>query len=156
MFARLCRATPSAARRRAPRRANRDEGATALEFALVFPDVVIACYMALYGALFFFYTAVADHVARSEARKVSIPVGQSGSAYPDAAAGTVLTAAKNAAGSLIPDPTSAVATKSPSAGSPKPGDFVTVTITYKLPLFSSLPGLSVLDTITRSASERRQ
>jgi hypothetical protein len=136
-------------------RLNSDEGATALEFALVFPVVAVTCLMALYGALFFFYGAIADHVARSVARQVSIPVGQSGSAYPDASAATVVTDAKNAAGSLLPDPTSAVSTGSP-AGAPKQGDFVTVTVTYKLPLFSSLPGLSVLDTITRSASERRQ
>ncbi|HVU61870.1 MAG TPA: TadE/TadG family type IV pilus assembly protein [Mycobacteriales bacterium] len=138
------------------RLARRDEGTTAVEFALVFPVVAMVCFAALYGALFFFYSAVADHVARSVARKVSIPVGQSGSAYPDATAGTVMTDAKNAAGSLIPDPTSAVATKAPATGTPKQGDFVTVTVTYKLPLFSSLPGLSALDTITRSASERRQ
>jgi Flp pilus assembly protein TadG len=134
----------------------KDEGATAVEFALVFPVVAMVCFAALYGALFFFYSAVADHVARSVARHVSIPVGQSGSAYPDATAGAIATNAKNAAGSLLPDPTSAVSTRTPSTGSPKQGDFVTVTVTYKLPLFSSLPGLSALDTITRSASARRQ
>jgi hypothetical protein len=137
-------------------RAKRDEGATALEFALVFPVVAMVCFMALYGAMFFFYGAVADHVARSVARQVSIPVGQSGSGYPDAGAGTVVTDAKNAAGGLLPDPTTAVATKAPSTGTPKQGDFVTVTVTYELPLFSSVPGLSSLDTITRSASARRQ
>jgi Flp pilus assembly protein TadG len=137
-------------------RAKRDEGATALEFALVFPVVAMVCFMALYGALFFFYGAVADHVARSVARQVSIPVGQSGSGYPDAAPGTVVTDAKNAASGLLPDPTTAVATKAPSTGTPKQGDFVTVTVSYNLPLFSSLPGLSSFDTITRSASARRQ
>ena len=137
-------------------KAKRDEGATALEFALVFPVVAMVCFMALYGALFFFYGAIADHVARSVARQVSIPVGQSGSAYPDATAGTVVTDAKNAAGSLLPNPTSAVVTRSPSAGTPKQGDFVTVTVTYKIPLFSSLPGFSSLETITRSSSARRQ
>lgn len=134
----------------------KDEGATALEFALVFPVVAFVCFMALYGAMFFYYGAVADHVARSVARQVSIPVGQSGSAYPDATAGTIATNAKKAAGGLLPNPTSATATRAPATGTPKQGDFVTVTVTYKLPLFSSIPGFSSLDTITRSSSARRQ
>jgi Flp pilus assembly protein TadG len=153
MISRAIRAVERRAHRDAARR---DEGATALEFALVFPVVAMVCFTALYGAMFFFYSAVADHVARSVARQVSIPVGQSGSPYPDANAATVMADAKNAAGALIPDPTSAVATRTPSTGTPKQGDFVTVTVTYKIPLFSSLPGLSSLETITRSASARRQ
>jgi hypothetical protein len=138
----------------------RDDGATAVEFALVFPVVVATCFFALYGAMYFFYGAVADHVARSVARQVSIPVGQSGSPYPDADASTVMSDAKKAAGSLLPDPTSAVATRAPSSGTPKQGDFVTVTVTYKLPLLSQLasvvPGISGIDSITRSSSARRQ
>lgn len=147
--------------RRAQRHAAiRDEGATALEFALVLPVIVVVTFFALYGAMFFFYSAVADHVARSVARQVSIPTGQSGSAYPDATAATVVTDAKNAAGGFIPNPDSAVATKSPSTGTPQQGDMVTVTVTYKLPVLSSIssviPGFSSITTITRSASERRQ
>jgi Flp pilus assembly protein TadG len=138
----------------------RDEGATALEFAIVFTVVLAVCFFALYGAMFFFYGAIADHVARSVARQVSIPVAQSGSGYPDATASTVVSDAKAAAGSLLPNPTSAVATASPSTGTPAQGDLVTVTVTYKLPVLSNLasviPGLSAIDTISRSASERRQ
>jgi Flp pilus assembly protein TadG len=152
----ISRATRAVERRVHRDAARRDEGATALEFALVFPVVALVCFTALYGALYFYYSAMADHVARSVARQVSIPVGQSGSAYPDANPATVMADAKKAAGTLIPDPTTAVATPKPSTGTPKQGDFVTVTVTYKLPLFSSLPGLSSFETITRSASARRQ
>jgi Flp pilus assembly protein TadG len=137
-----------------------DEGATAVEFAIVLPVVVTVCFFALYGAMFFFYGAVADHVARTVARQVSIPTGQSGSPYPDASPATVVTDAKSAAGALLPDPTSAVAASTPAAGSPAQGDLVTVTVTYKLPLLSNLaaiiPGMSAIDSISRSASERRQ
>ncbi|MGN6474658.1 MAG: TadE/TadG family type IV pilus assembly protein [Mycobacteriales bacterium] len=138
----------------------RDEGATALEFAIVLPVVLATCFFALYGAMFFYYSAVADHVARSVARQVSIPTGQSGSAYPDSTAGTVLSDAKSAAGSLLPNPTSAVASSSPTTTTPAQGDLVTVTVTYQLPVMSQLatviPGLSAISTISRSASERRQ
>jgi Flp pilus assembly protein TadG len=133
----------------------RDEGATALEFAIVLPVVLAVMFFALYGAMFFFYGAVADHVARTVARQVSIPVGETGSGYPDANSATVVNDAKSAAGSLLPDPKSAIAT-----GTQTEGDFVTVTVTYNLPVLSQLaslvPGVSAIDTITRSASERRQ
>lgn len=138
----------------------RDEGATALEFAIVCPVVLAVCFFALYGAMFFYFSAVADHVARSVARQVSIPTGQSGSAYPDATAATVVSDADSAAGSLLPNPTSAVATSAPTTTTPSQGDLVTVTVTYQLPVLSQLatviPGLSAIDTISRSASERRQ
>jgi len=145
---------------------DREEGATALEFALVLPIIVVVTFFALYGAMFFFYSAMADHVARSVARQVSIPTGQSGSSYPDANPTTVLTDVKNAAGSLIPDPSPSCGTDQTGATShgrsatPRQGDLVTVTVTYKLPLLSQLasavPGLSSIECITRSASERRQ
>ncbi|HWC35574.1 MAG TPA: TadE family protein [Mycobacteriales bacterium] len=141
-------------------RGRRDEGATAVELAIVLPVVVAVCFFALYGAMFFFYGAVADHVARSVARQVSIPTGQSGSAYPDASAATVLSDAKSAASGLLPDPTSAAATSSGHGATPVQGDLVTVTVTYKLPLLSNLatviPGLSSISTVSSSASERRQ
>ncbi|HVY08881.1 MAG TPA: TadE/TadG family type IV pilus assembly protein [Mycobacteriales bacterium] len=138
--------------RRAALRA-RDEGATAVEFALVFPVVLAVCFFALWGALFFYYSAVADHVARKVVRQVSIPVG---GVYPDHSASTVVADAKAAAGTLIPTPTSAVAVSKPATSSPDEGDLVTVTVTYKLPVLSMIPGLSSIDSITRSASERRQ
>jgi Flp pilus assembly protein TadG len=147
-------------RRLARNAAGRDEGATALEFAIVLPVLLAVCFFALYGAMFFFYGALADHVARTVARQVSIPIAQSGSGYPDASAATVVADAKSAVGSLMPNPTSAVAASSPATGTPAQGDLVTVTVTYKLPLLSNLatvvPGLSAIDTISRSASERRQ
>ena len=137
------------------RAAAKEEGATAVEFALIFPLVVLVCFFALYCGLFFFYSAVADHVARTVARQVSIPVGATGTTYPDANPATVVSDAKSAAGSLIPNPSAAIATSSPT-GTPSAGDLVTVSVTYKLPVISGFPGFSSLATITRSASERRQ
>ena len=78
------------------RAAAKEEGATAVEFALIFPLVVLVCFFALYGGLFFFYSAVADHVARTVARQVSIPVGATGTTYPDANPATVVSDAKSA------------------------------------------------------------
>jgi Flp pilus assembly protein TadG len=137
-----------------PRRAD-DEGAAAVELAIVLPVVLSVCFFALYGAMYFFYSAIADHVARTVARQVSIPVGETGSGYPDSNQATVLSDARAAAGTLMPDPTSASST-----GTAAEGKFVTVTVTYKLPLLSNLasviPGMSAIDSITRTASERRQ
>ncbi|HVW80083.1 MAG TPA: TadE/TadG family type IV pilus assembly protein [Mycobacteriales bacterium] len=146
--------------------ARRDEGATALEFAIVLPVVLSVVFFALYGAMYFFYGAVADHVARTVVREVSIPV-TGNSNYPDidCQSGSTCTAvtadANSAAGSLLPNPSSAVPTWNPDNGQPpQQGDLVTVTVTYKLPLLDQLasviPGLSAIDTMTRSASERRQ
>jgi Flp pilus assembly protein TadG len=138
----------------------RDSGATAVEFALILPVVISVLFFTLYGALFFYYSAVADHVARSVARQVSIPVGQTGTAYPDATPGAVATDAKNTGGSLIPTPTGVTTVSAPASGTPEEGDLVTVSVTYHLPVLSQLsnliPGLSGIDTLTRSATERRQ
>jgi Flp pilus assembly protein TadG len=142
--------------RRATRAASKkDEGTTAIEFSLVLPVIVTTVFFALYGALYFYYGAIADHVARSVARQVSIPTGQTGSAYPDGNAATVKADAKSAAGTLIPTPTNVTTTSLPATSTPSEGDMVTVTVTYKLPVLSMF-GWSGLDTITRSASERRQ
>ncbi|HEX3705355.1 MAG TPA: TadE/TadG family type IV pilus assembly protein [Mycobacteriales bacterium] len=144
--------------RRAARaaRTRKEDGATAVEFALVLPVLVTTIFFALYGGLYFYYGAMADHVARTVARQVSIPVGQTGSAYPDANAATVVADAKAAAGTLIPNPSTATATSLPATSSPEEGDMVTVTVTYKLPVLDLMPGFGGIDTITRSASERRQ
>jgi Flp pilus assembly protein TadG len=137
-----------------------DSGATAVEFALVFPVVVSVLFFTLYGALFFFYSAIADHVARSVAREVSIPVGQTGTAYPDATPGVVAEDAKQTAGSLIPTPSDVSTTSEPATSTPQEGDLVTVTVTYRLPVLTELssviPGLSGIDSLTRSATDRRE
>jgi Flp pilus assembly protein TadG len=155
----------------------RDQGATAVEFAIVLPVVLAVMFFGLYGAMYVFYGAVADHVARSVSREVSIPMQETGSGYPDQATnggeGTVNAYAKNAAGTLLPNPTCVVSTwnsnaqptsapcaNSQPAGTPQEGDLVTVWVTYKLPvldeLASMIPGMSSIDSITRSATERRQ
>jgi Flp pilus assembly protein TadG len=143
---------------RAARAATRkkDEGATAVEFALILPVFVTTVFFAIYGGLYFYYGAMADHVARTVAREVSIPIGQTGSAYPDADPATVTADAKDAAGTLIPTPTTVTTSSLPSSSTPDEGDMVTVTVTYKLPVLDLLPGFGSADTITRSASERRQ
>lgn len=146
--------------RRATACARRDEGATAVEFAIVLPVVLSVCFFALYGAMYFFYGALADHVARSLARQVSIPIAQTGSGYPDGSQATLTADAQSDAGSLMPSPTTVTSTSAPATGSPQQGDLVTVTVTYKLPvldqLASLIPGMSAIDTLSRSASERRQ
>lgn len=142
------------------RRQPRDEGATAVEMALILPLVVAVLFFVLYGALFFYYSAVADHVARSVARQVSVPVGQTGTSYPDASPGVVVADAKDASGTYMPTPSSVTTTASPVSATPAEGDLVTVTVTYQLPVLSGLghlvPGLSSIASITRSATERRQ
>jgi Flp pilus assembly protein TadG len=139
--------------------ARRDDGATAVEFAIVLPVVLAVMFFALYGALFFFYSAIADHVSRTVVRQVSIPISGN-SDYPDLHSGMVAADAKSAAGTLLPDPTSVTTSSQSATGTPQQGDFVTVTVTYKLPVLDQLaslvPGISAIDTITRSASERRQ
>jgi Flp pilus assembly protein TadG len=137
----------------------RDEGATAVEFAIVLPVVLSVMFFALYGAMYFFYGAIADHVARTVVRQVSIPISGN-SNYPDQHSGMVTADVEAAAGTLLPNPTNVTTSSQPSTGTPAEGDFVTVTVTYKLPLLDQLasviPGLSAIDTMTRSASERRQ
>jgi Flp pilus assembly protein TadG len=137
-----------------------EAGATAVETAMILPVVFAVLFFSLYGALYFYYSAIADHVARSVARTVSIPVGQTGTAYPDATPGTVTQDADNVGGSLIPNPTSVTTTNKPGNGTPAEGDLVTVTVTYKLPALSQfvglIPGVSNTETITRSVTERRQ
>jgi Flp pilus assembly protein TadG len=128
--------------------------------ALILPLVVAVMFFVLYGALFFYYSAVADHVARTVARQVSVPVGQTGTSYPDATAGAVAADAKQTGGSLIPAPDGVTTSSSPTSGTPAEGDLVTVTVTYQLPVLSQLghiiPGMTGITSITRSATERRQ
>jgi Flp pilus assembly protein TadG len=139
-----------------------EEGTTAVEFALVAPVLLMFILFAMYGGFVVYYGAVADHVSRTVARQVAIPVGATNSTYPDQGSGgqsTVRAAANHAAGTLLPDPTSVTVTS--SRGNPTPGDQVTVTVTYKPPVLSFLnkvmwflPGGK--DGISRTATERRE
>jgi Flp pilus assembly protein TadG len=149
-----------------------DEGATAVEFALVLPVFLAVVFFALYGSMYFFYGAVADHVARSVVREVAVP--DSSGQYVSTNAASIKSDAKSAAGSLLPDPQCAVSTvnaqapatdsatecPSPSSTSIHPGDLVTVTVIYHLPLFNQLagfiPGMSAVGQLSRSASDRAQ
>jgi Flp pilus assembly protein TadG len=137
-----------------------DTGATALEFAMVFPIVLMVSFFALYGAMYFYYSAVAGHVARTVTRQLSIPVGQTGNTYPVEDSASLMALADKTGGAMIPNVTDATAHNQGNDSTPDEGDLVTVTITYKLPVMSQLasmiPGLSAIDTITQSATERRQ
>jgi len=102
-----------------------DSGATAVEFALVAPIVILLVFGTLYGAVYAYYSAVAAHVARVVARDAAIPEH---GVYPSTA--DELTVADNATGDMMPDPTSVSITPTPAVGE---GNAVTVTITYDLP-----------------------
>jgi len=137
-----------------------DSGATAVEFALVFPVVLMVMMFALYGAMYFYYSAVAGHVARTVTRQISIPVGQTGSTYPAEDLASLKSRADNVGGSMIPNVSGVSAHNQGNDPTPEEGDLVTVTITYKLPVMTQLasfiPGLSAIDTISQTATERRQ
>ena len=141
----------------------RDErGATAVEFALVAPIVLMFILFTMYGGFAVFYGAVADHVARTVARQVSIPTSSDGMSYPDQGSSgqaTVRADANKAAGTLLPNPDSVTVTSArPQAG---PGDEVTVTVTYKPSALGFLKGVMWFlpggkDQITRTATARRE
>jgi Flp pilus assembly protein TadG len=137
-----------------------DTGATAAEFALVFPVILMVTFFALYGAMYFYYSAVAGHVARTVTRQLSIPVGQTGNSYPVEDATSLISRADSVGGTMIPNASNATAHNQGNDLTPEEGDLVTVTITYKLPVMSQLasviPGLSAIDTISQTATERRQ
>lgn len=104
---------------------HKDEGATAVEFALVAPVVLLLIFVVVYAGLYFFYAAVADHIARVVAQDAALP---SHGAYPSAADETAV--ARNAAGSLLPAPTSVNLAPTPSAAE---GNELSVTVTYDIP-----------------------
>jgi Flp pilus assembly protein TadG len=106
------------------RRSN-ESGATAVEFALVAPVVILLIFGALYGGFYYYYTAAAAHVARATARDASIP---DHGRYPSAA--DEMAYAKQAAGRMLPNPTSVAVQAIPAVGE---GNAVTVTVTYELP-----------------------
>ena len=141
---------------------NSERGATAVEFAIVTPIVLMFFIFAMYGGFLVFYNAVGDHVARTVVRQVSIPVSRSGTDYPDQGASggtTVNDSAKKAAGSLLPDPTSVTVTS--ARDSVSPGDEVTVTVTYKVSVLGFLSHAmwflpNADDTVTRTATARRE
>lgn len=139
----------------------RDErGATAVEFAIILPLVILFVGLLLFGGFYALYASTADHAASEAARYASIRQGNSNSApYPTAAEiaervnGDVLPG-------FVPDAEVSLTTLSEV---PNEGDRVTVTIRLvDLPVlnvaskFLSAVGLTGFDDITRTASERRQ
>lgn len=144
---------------RSLRNGKRDEGATAIEFALVLPVLLAIVLFTLYGALYLYYAAVAEHVARSAVRDATLPT-QGNSTYPSDSA--VYTAAKDAGSALMPDPTSVQVTEpSDASNPPREGDPVTVTVTYQLPAVATVARAlwflpTPTSTITRTATGRRE
>lgn len=143
---------------RHPSHWSRDDGATAVEFALVFPVLAAIVLMTIYGALYVFYAAVAEHVARVAVRDASLPVAGT-STYPTPT--DVAATAANTGGSLIPNPTSITIASNPANNPPLEGDEVTVTVTYDLPAVAAVAKAlwfipAPPTSITRMASARRE
>lgn len=115
------------------RRIRKDDGATAVEFAIVAPILFLTIFAVIYAGMYFFYAAVADHIARVVARDASIP---SHGSYPSASDETAL--ASNTAGTLLPAPTSISLTPTPTAAE---GNELTVTVTYDIPGLTTIEGL---------------
>ncbi len=137
-----------------------DGGAAAIEFAIVVPLVMMVVFMTLYGGLYLFYVVVADYVARATVHDAAMPTSQSYSPYPSDTA--VATAAQNAAGPLLPAPTSVQVVSNPLNNPPQEGDEVTVNVTYDLPAVAAITQVMWFlpaqppSTITRSAMARRE
>jgi Flp pilus assembly protein TadG len=126
-----------------------DAGATAVEFALVAPVALLLIFATLYGAFYYYYVAAAAHVARAVARDAAIPAH---GAYPTSV--DEVAVANQAAGAMLPAPTSVSVVPLPTAGA---GNAVTVTVTYDLPAlvrigralpFLPHPGGTVSRTVT--------
>ena len=137
---------------------SRDDGATAIEVALILPVFLATVLMTLYGGLYLYYAAVAEHVARHAVRDATLPVSGT-STYPTT--GQVYTDAKTTGGPLIPAPTSVSLASNPSSGDPREGDEVTVTVTYQLPAVQSVANMmwflpAPRTTVTRTATGRRE
>ena len=131
-------------------RVGKDDGATAVEFALVAPVVFLLIFVVVYAGMYYFYAAVADHVARAVARDASIPNHR---VYPSDADET--TVAQHAAGTLLPSPTSVALSSTPR---PAEGNELTVTVTYDIPGLSTvgqpLPFLPKSGTLSRTVTVR--
>lgn len=144
---------------RSLRACKRDEGATAIEFALVLPVLLAIVLFTLYGALYLYYAAVAEHVARAAVRDATLPA-HGNSSYPSDT--DVYDAAKAAGGALMPDPTSVqVSEPADASNPPREGDPVTVTVTYQLPAVATVARTlwflpTPTSSITRSATGRRE
>ena len=144
---------------RPTKRSPRDEGATAIEVALVLPMVLATVLMTFYGGLYLYYAAVAEHVARHAVRDATLPVSGT-STYPTT--DQVYSTAKSKGSALIPAPTSVSVSSNPSYDDPpREGDEVTVTVTYQLPAVKAVADAlwflpKPRTTVTRTATGRRE
>lgn len=135
-------------------------GATAVEFALLVPALMLFIGLLLFGGLYALYANTIDHAASEAARYASIRQGNSSSSpYPDQTGIEDEVNAEVLPG-FVPD---ATVTLTSASDVPNEGDRVTVTVTVTdLPVLSvasrflSVVGLSGFDDITRTASARRQ
>ena len=137
----------------------RDDGATAIEVALLLPIVLATVFMTMYGGLYLYYAAVAEHVARNAVRDATMPVSGT-STYPSDS--QVYSTARTTGNALIPAPTTVSLTSTPSYDDPpREGDEVTVTVTYQLPAVQAVARAlwflpSPRTSITRTATGRRE
>jgi Flp pilus assembly protein TadG len=137
----------------------RDEGATAVEVAIVLPVVLAFVGMILFGALYGLFSSTTDNVARRAARYATTRTGSSASApYPTAAQVSSFVAGRTPGFMGTPQ----VATTSTGTDE---GSIVTVSVTFpEMPelravgSFMALVGVDVrsASTISRSASGRRE
>jgi Flp pilus assembly protein TadG len=137
---------------------SRDDGATAIEVALVLPMFLATVLMTFYGGLYLYYAAVAEHVARHAVRDATLPMSGT-STYPTT--DQVYATAKSTGGALIPAPTTVSLASTPYDDPPREGDEVTVTVTYHLPAVQAVAdALWFLPKpptdVTRTATGRRE
>lgn len=137
-----------------------DTGATAVEFAFVFPIALALLAVVLTFGLRTLYSGLAEHAARVVARSATL---QGPNGYPtDAAIQARLMGFYDSA--LIADPQS-VLVQRPGTGPQGQGRQITITITYDVPvvgdvgrLASVLPGLgdalASLSVITATSTAR--
>ena len=159
-------------------RRERDRGAVAVEFALVFPLAIVILAFTTALGLRVFWSSLSDNAARSAARYAAVPFANG--TYPTD--DQIKDHVKNAYGGLLGTPTSVVIlncrsyqptdeslceTEDNRAPTPpgRAGDLVTVTIKWQVPgiqgmqsLVNAIPGFDVsgFSSVTQTARARRE
>jgi Flp pilus assembly protein TadG len=136
-----------------------ERGAMAVEFALIAPLVLFLIGALLALGFYGVFNAIVQNAVREAARFAAVPVDPYADLYPseDAVRAHLVAEAPSVMGS----PSSFALTRT-GGSSPGNGDIVTVTVTYRTPVLSSIKGLlqgaglGGLIEISRSASARME
>jgi Flp pilus assembly protein TadG len=136
-----------------------ERGATAVEFALIAPLVLFLIGALLALGFYGVFNAIVQNAVREAARFAAVPVDPYADLYPseDAVRAHLVAEAPSVMGSP-----SSFALRRTGGSSPGNGDIVTVTVTYRTPVLSSIKGLlqgaglGGLIEISRSASARME